>query len=560
MIDKYKLFILVFLPAALVLILGLALVQSKNKTISSEQFASQLKNQWLLVSIIEDHALGSEDFQAITKHMGLRVTLVAKDGKVLHDTGTPSGEVLEDHSQREEIRNAFLGHPSMAVRQSRTTGLYTIYYAEKLDEDRVLRVAYPAQYFQETQSALLAQTTSGLLILLFAVFVFALLVSRKASKTLTELSYAVTMAKNGNTLLPSFNSEHLDSALFALAQTTNNLKSSLDENSRLNARLQYILARIQEGVVLLLNKEQIIYKNERASEILNYQLPEKTGEITSAEILAFFQSFSTTNPDKELKIQDRIITFDLEIADPYTLIILHDITDREKYLGYKSNLVANISHELKTPLSIIITTSEVISKDTDIPPEILHKFLKTIHMNSKRLSMLLDDLISLHRLETREAMELNEVSDIVPTNLAETLEDVMDMIDPGDKKITFSGETGLVNINPWHILSLLTNLITNAVKYSKEPDIEVTINKKGPSVEIAVADGGPLIPLQERERIFERFYSLSESRNRELSGSGSGLGLSIVKHIAKIYGGEAQVKENSRKGNTFTVRLTEKQS
>jgi two-component system phosphate regulon sensor histidine kinase PhoR len=232
-----------------------------------------------------------------------------------------------------------------------------------------------------------------------------------------------------------------------------------------------------------------------------------------------------------------------------SLIILHDISDRLRYTGYKSALVANISHELKTPLTLIMTTSEVINKDKGMSRENLEKFLSAIYTNARRLNYLLDDLISLHRLETSEPVAGQ-------SDLTEVVSDVRELLDTSGKTLNWNVDSGKVGINSSHITSVLVNLITNAIKYSHGDEIDIIIKRQENELVISVADRGPVIPHPERERVFERFYSLSASRNRD--NSGSGLGLSIVKHIAKLYGGQAKVVENDKFGNTFEVRLTEK--
>jgi two-component system phosphate regulon sensor histidine kinase PhoR len=223
MISNYKIFALIFLPAALALVFGLALVQQKNKDISAAQFEDQLRNQWQLVSIIQGSAPDSEILKQVGRRLGLRVTLIDRQGSVVFDSGTQE-EISEDHSQREEIRNAFLGVPTMAARRSSTTGVYTIYYADRLSPDLVLRVAYPADYYQRQAGALLAQTFSGLVALVIGVAIFALIVSRSTSQTLRELSQAVTDAKNGSLVMPAFGSEPLDGALYSLSAVTRELK------------------------------------------------------------------------------------------------------------------------------------------------------------------------------------------------------------------------------------------------------------------------------------------------------------------------------------------------
>jgi two-component system phosphate regulon sensor histidine kinase PhoR len=251
----------------------------------------------------------------------------------------------------------------------------------------------------------------------------------------------------------------------------------------------------------------------------------------------------------ELHLGERTISVNYQIADQSTLIILHDISDRLKYSGYKSDLVANISHELKTPLTLIMTTSEVITKDPDMSKDKLDKFLTTIYGNARRLNSLLDDLISLHRLETSEPV-------VSQADLDEVVADVRELIDAKGKTLNWKIDSGEVNVNGSHLTSVLVNLIGNAIKYSSGNEIDIGLIRAEHELEISVADQGPVIPKIERERIFERFYSLSASRNRD--NSGSGLGLSIVKHIAKLYGGQAKVIENDKPGNTFIVRLTQK--
>lgn len=546
MTSKLKIFLVIFLPAGLALLLGLALVQQHGQAVSRAQFEDQLRNQWLLVSVIQRSALDGGAFRATAQSLDLRVTLVASDGSVVLDTGA-DGETMEDHAQREEIRSAFLGRPAMAVRQSRTTGRHTIYYARLLEPGLVLRVAYPADYFRRMDRALMSQALWAMAALTLMVGLFALAVSRAQGRTFARLSEAVTEAKNGGELLPTFRDDALDSALHALSSASRGLKSMAEENARLGARLSYILEHVQEGVILLKDQE-VVYHNERANQILNFPLPRSLTLINLAHLIAMFGRLTADDPAKEITIGERIVAVDHHVDGPTRLIVLHDVTDREKYSGFKTELVANISHELKTPLTLIMATSELIVKDPTMPPEIMARFLTTIFNNSRRLDIILDDLISLHRLETLEGAEP------VDSGLEEVVGEVRELVDLKGKSCRWTCDRGPAGVHPSHLQSVLINLVTNAVKYSADPEIEVSALIRGPVLEVAVSDGGPVIPPAERERIFERFYSISSSRSRDRSGSG--LGLAIVKHVAKLYDGQAKVSENARGGNTFTVRLT----
>jgi two-component system phosphate regulon sensor histidine kinase PhoR len=546
-ISKYHLFVLIFIPAALALAAGMALIQQKNNDLSFAQFESQLKSQWRLAALITESPDGLAELMRLNDRQGLRATVVDENGEVLADSAAPGGG-LDSHRDREEIRKAFAGTPATTLRLSRTTGAHSIYYAERLADGRVLRVAYPASYYDGRRNALMEQATTGLLALVAIVGAFAFIISRRSSAMLAALSRAVKEAQGGGLELPSFGNDDLDKALFSLSSANRELKLYGEENLQLQERLEYILANIEEGVILLVD-DRIVYRNRRAEEILQFPLPGNLAAINSQEMMDVFASFRGGQTG-ELQLDDRTIVISQAVSDASRLIMLHDVSDREKYSGYKSDLVGNISHELKTPLALIMGASEVILKDADMPRAYLDKFLGTIYKNTQRINQLLDDLIFLHHLEGVQDSEAGE------TDLSEMIGDLQDLLGRVDKKVEYQFDPVEARIHATHLISVLTNLINNADKYSKGESIDVEVRKNNAVLEIRVSDQGPQIPPSETERIFERFYTVSKSRNR--GASGSGLGLSIVKHIARLYQGQAQVEPNANGGNTFVVRLVEK--
>lgn len=548
MISKYRLFVLIFIPAALTLIVGMILIQQKNSELSAEQFEAQLKSQWQLAALIADDQAYQRRLADLHQKQGqgLRITLVDQEGRVLSDSAV-SGP-LESHRDRQEIKEALAGRPVMVVRYSRSTDSHAIYYAERLPDGRVLRVACPAAYYDARRDSLTDQALAGLVLLVAAVGLFAFFASRRMSAMLASLSQAVREAQDGGLDLPSFNNSDIDQALFALSTANRDLKLYSEENLNLRRRLEYILANINEGVLLLAD-ERIVYHNRRAEEILNQRLPDSLAELKNQELLDIFSSFLEGRTG-EIQLGEKIILVGQAGEEASRLILLHDISDREKYSGYKSDLVGNISHELKTPLTLIMGASEVILKDAGMDRSFLDKFLNTINKNARRLNLILDDLIFLHRLESAGE------SEPIATELAEIVEELRNLLGFRVKTVSYSFVPGTVRIQPSHLISVLTNLISNADKYSLGESIEVEIRKACNQLEIRVADQGPPIPPADHERIFERFYTISKSRNREESGSG--LGLSIVKHIARIYKGRVSLEANQAGGNTFVVLLLEK--
>ena len=546
MISRFKMFALVFLPAAATLVFALALIQQENLELGAARIETLMKNQWLFASLLIGDEAGRSGFRRLSETIGLRVTLVDREGRALFDS--ESRDITESHKDREEIRNALLGVPSMARRKSRTTRVDTLYYAEALADGHILRVAYPAEFFADQTVALLARTLAGLMVLMALAAAFAFLASRRSGAALDELGRAVSDAQAGGTELASFNNESLDRALYSLSAAVRELRQSSLKNAELSARLEYILNNISEGIILF-EGDRIIYHNQRAREILNAELPGSIGLADRSELITVLNGL-TYGTDRELRLGGRIVAVDRAESGSGRLALLHDISDRERYSGYKSELVGNVSHELKTPLALIMAAAEVLVKDPETPGPVREKFLDTIYKNARRLDAILEDLIFLHKLESLV------ISEPAPADLGEILSEIKDLTDPGDKNVLYEFDSGPVKIHGTHLISLLTNLIGNAVRHSLGPVVRVAARKTGNMLEIRVDDEGPAIPAGERERIFERFYSLSESRNR--GQSGSGLGLAIVKHIARQYDGRVTLTGNESGGNTFRVTLLEK--
>jgi two-component system phosphate regulon sensor histidine kinase PhoR len=548
-ISKYKIFMLVFFPAAAILAAGGIFVQEKNKALSAEQFESLLKNQWLLVSMMGDVTEKESIYARISQETGLRISLVSRNGEVIYDSS--SAELLANHADRLEIKGAFAGRPTMAMRRSDTTGVPTIYYAEMLEPATALRVAYPAEYYERQERALLGQTFGGLCVLAAAVAAFALLAYRRAGRTMNELGRAVDSARKGGEAEASFGNDCLDGALHSLAVANRKLKELDEERAALNRRLEYVLENISDGVILF-RGDEILYSNASAARVLGREIPRAVSDAGDPALITVLGALASGESSGELRAGGRVIAVSVtgEGDGEGRVVILHDLTDREKYDLYKSDLVGNISHELKTPLAVILTASEVTLKDPAMSESLRTGFLETIRRNVMRLSGILDDLNYLHRLETVDDAAGAEA------DLRASMSEAMELAGSNGKKVELEVSGGRVAIYGPHLVSVAANLTANAVKYSSGDTVKVSAVAERGAVTIEVEDCGPPIPRVERERIFERFYSLSKSRNREKSGSG--LGLSIVKHIAMIYDGEAGVFDNDMEGNTFRVRLCER--
>ncbi|MCD8490607.1 MAG: HAMP domain-containing histidine kinase [Geovibrio sp.] len=253
------------------------------------------------------------------------------------------------------------------------------------------------------------------------------------------------------------------------------------------------------------------------------------------------------------ELQNAVYELYVRFMEGSRIIVLTDITDSERYSKYKSELITNISHELKTPLALVMGYAETLMEHPNMKPEDRDKFLGKVYKGTTQLNQIINDVIELHRYESSSAEDIETEEETDPAEYAEELRDYYsDKFAPG-MKITAEGEP--VRVNRAHLSSLVTNLIENAVAYSGKDYIEVRMLSTADEFCLDVEDGGPAIPAEERDRIFERFYTVSKSRNKNISSTG--LGLSIVKHICRLYRGGITLETNSRGGNTFKVRITQ---
>ena len=225
-----------------------------------------------------------------------------------------------------------------------------------------------------------------------------------------------------------------------------------------------------------------------------------------------------------------------------------------KVESQRADFIANVSHEIKTPLTCIIGAAEAL-EDEELTPELRHNFMEMLRSNSHRLNNLVRDILSLAALEKRQ---LDPTRDFAPVEVASVAVNAINLTRPraaaANIVISLAGDASLpIKGDPILLEQALVNLLENALKYSGSDRITVTLRRDGPEAVIEVADHGIGIPPDHRKRIFERFYRVDGSRSRELGGTG--LGLAIVKHICQLHHGSAEVDETPGGGCTFRLRL-----
>ena len=490
----------------------------------------------------------------------VRFTVINKDGEVIFDNEIAK---LDNHNNRQEIIDAFKNGSGSSVRYSASLSTSMVYVATKIDDNTVIRSSVPVNNIRVFTSV----TLKYYIAIILLVFVLSLFLAVKLVKIIVypinELQKVTSKIENGdlNKRAIIYNYDEIG----FLAQTFNNIADqleiriidSLDKKNKLEA----ILESMESGVIAIDNNENIILINSYSQKlfylkednigkkisdcIIDYDLINfirETPEIGTKEVKLFHPI------ERELRVKKSPIINYLNNSIGI-VITVQDITDIKRLENMRSEFVANVSHELKTPLTSIKGFSETLRYVDD--SETKNKFLDIIDKESERLTNLINDILILSNIENIHKMESEYF------NPGDVIENVLDMVKSQAYKKSiiikyndcFNSEI-LGSKDKFHQLAV--NLIENAIKYSNENGIvKIDLTLEEQYFVFKVKDNGIGIPKNDIPRIFERFYRVDKSR----STRGTGLGLAIVKHIVKLFNGEISVKSKAGIGSTFTVKI-----
>lgn len=344
-----------------------------------------------------------------------------------------------------------------------------------------------------------------------------------------------------------------------------------EESARTQAQAQQaaVFDSMVEGVVLLDREGRIQLANRQFTELFGLTKDSRGQTLMEAtrmhELAELVAGLSAEQPilDSELRppgFAERWLEvnaaamFDTAQARRGTVVVFHDLTRLKRLERTREEFVANVSHELRTPLSLIKGYTETLLDGAKDNPEVALKFLQTIDRNAERLKLLIEDLLTISELESgRMRLQLQTVA--LQPFVAKLIEDFKPRASSRSVRLVNEMPELSANADPNRVGQVLSNLVDNAIKYGRNEGT-VTIRGKladGDRIELCVADDGPGIPEESRERIFERFYRLDKARSREQGGTG--LGLSIVKHIVQSHGGKVWVESEMGKGSRFCFSL-----
>lgn len=527
-----------FSLAMLVLVIGAALFSGilygyyeKQSFASLAQEAEQLQQTMEYVS---PEQMRSTD----------RITLISPDGTVLYDS-VARADAMENHLSREEVAQALREGTGKSSHYSSTVLKKNLYYALRLEDGNVLRLSRE----QSSLGAMLlnmawpiAATVAGLLLLAAGLSV-------RLARQITQPINAIS-PDDPQDVYPE-----LQPLTQRLRQQRETIRNQMDELSRRMREFSAMTENMSEGFLLIDLRGHVLTENHSASMLLPTDA-DNIAKCSQRELCqAAQQALTGQRCERLLQQGERTLSV---IASPVlesgqvtgAVVLTLDVTEREQREKLRREFSANVSHELKTPLTSISGFAELMSQGL-VPPDKVREFSLDIQKECTRLTNLVEDIIDLSRLEegggdmTWEDIDLYTLCD-----------DVLQSLEPVAKRqavtLRLAGESLQVRGVYQVLREMIYNLCDNAIKYNRSGgSVTVMVARSAGRASVAVADTGIGIPYEDQSRVFERFYRVDKSHSRAIGGTG--LGLSIVKHAAALHGAEIKLQSQPEDGTVITV-------
>lgn len=494
-----------------------------------------------------------------------RVTLIAEDGTVLYDSQEQDVSQMGNHADREEVQQAEQDGVGFSRRYSDTMSKETVYYAIRLSDQSVLRVSVEYRSLFAMMGVLLVQA----LFILLVMLILALLVSYQLTKKIVKPINTLDLEHPEQ--VSTY--EELDPLLCKLASQNREIVQKMDILRQQQYEFSMITEHMQEGLFVIDHAYTILTCNQSAMRLFGLQHSVLQKNILTVERGEPFRNVldqalrgrhCTSQLEREGRVYQLIANPVLHNETPQEMqvreddligvvILILDITEKETQERYRREFTANVSHELKTPLTSISGIAEIMKNGIMLPADVPH-FAGKIYDESQRLITLIGDIIKLSQLDEQsvpfawESVNLLELAKDVQKRLQSVCE---------KRKITFqvTGTPCTVQGVRQVLDEMVYNISENAIKYNREAgSITVTTGYKEQHPFIRVTDTGIGIPKAEQERVFERFYRVDKSHSKAVGGTG--LGLSIVKHGAILHHATIHLDSTEQVGTTIEILFT----
>ena len=545
-----KIFHSILLVAGAVLLASLLFIMGCLYEYFGSVEKKQLRDELELASVAVER--GGEDYLSSISSERYRLTWIAPDGTVLYDTVTDA-ESLENHADREEVREALAGGEGESSRYSSTILQKTMYCARRLTDGSVLRISIS----RATAGVLLIGMVQPILIVVIVALILSAVLARRLSRRivrpLNELDLEHPLENDAY--------EELSPLLGRINHQHRQIDEQMRELEQQRTEFSQITGSMREGLVLLDEKERVLSINPAACRLFDadercvgqdFLTLDRSHDIRLAIADAMAQGHGEARAERG----GRVWQFDVSrilsgTAAVGAVLLAFDITERETAEQNRREFTANVSHELKTPLQGIIGSAELLEngmvKQEDVP-----RFVGHIRKEAQRLVTLIGDIIRLSQLDEGDEMP-RETVDLL-TLSQEAADDLKTAA--AEKHIAIAVEGGSETIGGVRRLlyEVIYNLCDNAIKYNVEGgSVTMSVGERDGKAFVSVADTGIGIAPEHQSRIFERFYRVDKSHSK--ASGGTGLGLSIVKHAVQYHHGTVELQSEEGKGTTNCILL-----
>ena len=546
-----KIFKAIFSVATSVLILGFILFCWIAHDYSNIQIGEMAQNEIVyLARGIEKEGLEYLDSIELDNH---RITWVDSQGNVLFDNQQPAAK-MENHLEREEIREAMAQGTGQSTRYSTTMAKKTINYAIQLNDGSVLRLS---QTKDSVWSVLFTLLQPMLFVLLIAIVLSAILARYLSNRIVEPLNHLDLDEPSKNEIY-----EELNPLIARLEFQKHEIQKRMELLTSRQNEFRTITENMKEGLIVLDSSGNLLSYNCQAQYILDFN-----EHLKYQNISMIHQSFEISHALNEARL-GKALTQEIAIGDKYYQLISNPVMENEKSVGVvmmiwditetharealRREFSANVSHELKTPLTSISGYAEIIQTGIAKSEDIC-RFAGKIYDESKRLLHLVNDIIQLSELDEKGMSEKKS-----PCALKPIIQSVVDKLSDHATKASVKiycqlDDLKILGID--HLLyEMFYNIIENAIKYNKENgEVYIKLQEQGDFISFSCKDNGIGIPFDMQERVFERFYRVDKSHSKEIGGTG--LGLSIVKHGANIHHATIQLDSILSKGTKLTLHF-----
>lgn len=483
----------------------------------------------------------------------VRITLIDKDGIVLFDNQAEA-KTLENHAMRQEVMEAVAVGAGEAERFSDTLDKTTYYYAVRLEDGKILRLARTIDSIYKSVLQMLPIMGGIVIVVAFLASIVARRVTFNLIKPLDQV--------NLDEPLDNETYDELAPFLTRIAKQKRQLSKNLKKLRGKQEELTIITNNMNEGLVLLNGQQNVLFINESAAKIFGFSAKEVVGRniLTvdrAQEVQDLLQKVSQAGKGEGLYEKDRHF-YQLSgssVNGSGSVILIYDVTEKMTAEKLRREFSANVSHELKTPLQSILGYAEIM-KNGLVKDEDKQRFLERIHAEAGNMIELIQNIMELSRLDENKTLDEFEDVDLLKLAQSVTLR-LKHKAQTKGVTLNVNGSSACVCGVQSILSEVLYNLVDNSIKYNKDNGkVDVKVQDGGEDVTVSVSDTGIGIGAADRERVFERFYRADKSHSKEIGGTG--LGLSIVKHGVLFHKGRVELESEPGVGTTITFVLPKK--